>query len=125
MDVSIALARILGILMLFLGISIFNRKTVAGLLEEMERQRGFLWLSGLIAAVFGAVIVSLGGFWFSDWRIVISVLGWLSLLKGIIILIFPDFAVSFYKQFRMKCLVLGGIIAVVLGLFLCYAGFFA
>ncbi len=125
MDVSIILARILGILFLLIGISIFNRKTVTALLEEMERQRGFLWLSGLIAAVFGAVIVSLGGFWFSDWRIVISVIGWLSLIKGLCILIFPESAISFYREFKVKCSVWGGIIAIIIGLFLCYAGFFA
>ncbi len=125
MDISIILARILGILFLVLGISLFNRKTVVVLLEEMERQKGFSWLGGLIAVVFGAVIVSLGGFWFSDWRVVISVIGWLSLLKGFFILVFPESSASFYHEFKMKCSTVGGIAVVVIGLFLCYTGFFA
>ncbi len=125
MDISLVLARIVGILFLILGISLFNRKTVTVLLDEMERQKGFSWLGGFIAAVFGAVIVSLGGFWFSDWRIVISVIGWLSLLKGFFILVFPESTISLYREFKAKCSTIGGIIMVVIGLFLCYAGFFA
>jgi uncharacterized protein YjeT (DUF2065 family) len=122
MDATIILAQILGILFAAIGLATaINRKTVAATIEEMSRNQGFLWLFGFIALVIGATIIVLNDAWTSGLTLLITIMGWLALFKGIFILFFPKATAMLYKKCNTGAvLVLGGFAAFILGLVLLY-----
>lgn len=122
--ISEVMARILGIIFVVLGLSMaFNKKFTAAAVQEMMQNKGLLWLGGLIALSMGAVIVALNNIWTWGLPLVITIMGWMSLLKGLLILVFPNSTISLYKKINNQTLfIFGGIAAAVFGLVLVYMG---
>ena|SRR5580704_4347162 len=126
MNTTIVLTQTLGIIMTVVGISLLvSKKNAVALLETMTQSAAITWLSGFIALVFGAVIISLNNIWSgSSLQLFITVIGWLAILKGAFILVFPNTAVPFYKKANKGGLfVLVGVVVFVVGLILLYKGF--
>jgi len=126
MDLIIIIAQILGITLTITGLSvIINKNNISGAIDELIRNQGFLWLFGFIVLVMSALIIALNNVWSSGLlKLFITIVGWLGLVKGAFILIFPGSAVPLYKKFNKgSILSLGGIIAFVIGLLLLYKGF--
>ena len=74
-------------------------------MEELLRligDRGFTLVSGYLALIIGLATVILHNVWVADWRVVITVFGWLSLLKGIVRIGFPEITQKFAPTFRDK-----------------------
>jgi hypothetical protein len=113
----------LGIFFLVVGISmVVDGKGTAAVMQEAVQRKEYLWMWGLAATATGAIILPLNNMWTSGLPLLITVMGWLALLKGIFILIFPGAAVSLYRKLGTSGLfVFAGIVAIALGLFLLYA----
>jgi len=65
------------------------------LLEKVFRvvdDTRFTFLSGYLALVLGLVTVILHNVWSVDWRIIVTLFGWLALLKGVALIGFPKIA---------------------------------
>lgn len=122
MNITTLLAQFWGILFVVLGLSvILNKKSMSAVLQEMTQNKGYLWLMGFVMLALGAILVVLSNVWTSGLTLLITVIGWLVLIKGIFILFFPDDAVSLYRKFNTnRWLVLMGVVALVLGLILMY-----
>ncbi len=122
MDISIAIAQVLGIFFVLVGLSmVAQSKATAAAIEASVENKGTLWLWGFIALLVGAVIIVLNNAWASGLQLLVTVIGWIALLKGIFILFFPGAAVSLYRKFNMSgMLVFCGVVAFVLGLVLIY-----
>ena len=114
------IAQILGIILLIMGLSLMiNKKGVASLLEEVSKSVGLLWIYGFIALSMGAVMVTLNNYWTSGLPLFITILGWLTLIKGIYILVFPATTISLYRKFNKSHMFFtAGLISFVLGLLL-------
>ena len=125
MDNSIVLAQILGIVYLALGLELlFKRKFVSAAMNEALEKPASLWIMGLIALVIGAVMVTIQGIWSADWRIIVTITGWVALLKGLFILFFPHAAEKLYRKWNNESfLTAGGVVAALLGLLLLYVSF--
>ena len=120
MDISIVLAKILGLCFAILGLSmLFNKKWTALAIEEIIKNQGLTWLAGFITLVIGAVLVVLNNVWTSGLPLFITILGWLTLIKGTIVLVFPNLTISYYKKMNNgNIFVWGGAIVFILGLIL-------
>jgi len=109
-----------GALFLAVGISIL-RSDFNAAFESLIEHKGLLWLTGLLTFLIGLVSVLL----YRDWTgmttgSLVTLFGWLTLVKGATILLAPGFAVSYYQSVSNSSLIKGaGIIAIVLGL-LCF-----
>jgi hypothetical protein len=127
MDISIIFAQIIGIVCLVAGLEVvFNRRFVSAAIEDTLRNAAVLWVMGLIALVVGATVIAVQNVWSSDWRLVITVVGWIALLKGAFIMLFPGSAAWLYRKCNTTGLLMAsGILAVILGLFFLYVGFLA
>jgi drug/metabolite transporter (DMT)-like permease len=122
MDFSIAIAQVLGIFFVVAGVSmVANGKATAAAVEESAQNKGILFLWGILALLIGAVIVVLNNVWTSGFALLVTILGWLALIKGTFILLFPGVAASLYKKCgKSGLLVVVGVVIVVLGLVLLY-----
>ncbi|MGD0076730.1 MAG: hypothetical protein ABSD31_20740 [Candidatus Binataceae bacterium] len=125
MDNSIILAQILGIIFLVTGLELLlKRKFVSAAINDALDRPASLWIMGFIALIVGAIMVPLRNLWTSDWRVVIPIIGWVALLKAIVILFFPEFTVALYRKWNAaSVLVFSAIVTTVLGLFLLWLGF--
>jgi hypothetical protein len=84
------LARIFGLYMLAAGVGLaLNNHNLPRMLEEMRRPFIF-YLGGLIAFAIGAVIVSVHNDFSGPLAIFITLIGWVALAEGVIMLAFPN-----------------------------------
>jgi hypothetical protein len=79
----------------------------------------------LIAIVVGALMVVAHNIWEADWRIVITLIAWSALIKGAVIVLFPQFYQDRLSKFLAckKSYHVSMIIVLLLGIFLAYEGF--
>lgn len=120
------LARFFGIFLLIIGLSTLNKKSFTSIIDGLMNNKVLFWLTGLLALTIGAAVLALYSGWSADWRVVITVIGWLALIKGSIIMLFPDALATFYKKLRISGIFyVTGTVAILIGAFLLYIGFIA
>jgi hypothetical protein len=84
------LARIFGLYMLAAGIGVaLNSDNMARIIDEMRQSAFAFYLGGLIAFAIGAAIVSLHNDFSGPLAIFITLIGWVALAEGVIMLAFP------------------------------------
>ena len=95
MATSIFLAKLIGPVLLVIGIALLTNgavyRTLAG---EFLNSPALIFLSGLITLPTGLAIVLTHNVWIADWRILITVLGWLAIFGGAVRLLAPQRAAS-------------------------------
>ena len=102
METSILIAKILATVYFsfFLGL-LFSSKYYKKELPKLVDNSAYLILGGYMAIVFGFLILEFHNYWNSDWTVIITIFGWLSLLKGIILIVFPQMFTA-YKTTILK-----------------------
>ncbi len=90
MSTSKYIARLIGPLFLVMGLGMMaEANTVRALSAEFLSNLSLIYLAGMLALVAGLAIVNAHNLWVADWRVVITILGWLSVIGGVIRLLFP------------------------------------
>ncbi len=101
MEISIFLARFLGGFFVIFG-SLFIITRQLGKTIEMTEDKAFVISTGYITLLMGLVTVVLHNMWVADWRIVITLLGWFTLIKGIMKVGFPEQIHKQAQKFKKK-----------------------
>jgi hypothetical protein len=123
---SIFLAKLIGPLMLAVGIGIFVNGAVYRLLaDEFLRSRALIYLSGLLLMTAGLAIVLTHNVWRADWVVLITILGWLAAIGGAIRIVMPQGTERVGRRLLKEKhgLTIGGIVWVALGAILCVFGY--
>jgi hypothetical protein len=126
MSNSLFLARLIGPVMLVVGLAVFaNPRGFREMSEEFLASRALLFLSGLILMPAGLAIVLTHNIWALDWRVLITLLGWLAAIGGALRLFGPLFVVKAGHAMLNKPYFasVAAAIWVVLGLLFCFFGF--
>ncbi len=88
---SVFLARLIGPLMLAVGIGIFVNGAVYRMLaDEFLRSRALIYLSGLLTMTAGLALILTHNVWRADWPVIITILGWLAAIGGAVRIIAPQ-----------------------------------
>jgi uncharacterized membrane protein HdeD (DUF308 family) len=127
MPLSIALAQILALFYVIVGLGmLFNTGYYRKMYEQAVKNPSMLLVSGMFALVAGIFLVLFHNFWVYSWEVIITVIGWAALIKGILLLLIPGQMMDMSKKwFKKKYLVASsGGVAVLLGVLLGYYGFF-
>ena len=123
MNIANTLAVLMGSALVIVGITLFNKSYFNAVVTDLANSKGLLWLTGFITFVMGMVIVALYNVWSADWRVLVTVLGWLTVIKGALIMLFPSGMMLFYRRFLSNhLLTFSGIYAVILGALLLFLG---
>ena len=97
--ITYALAKILGLALLVLGIYIVvNWKTIPKTIDNMQKNPWQLYLLNIIRLTIGLTVVVLHNVWVADWPLFITLIGWLVLLKGIIGFLFQEHVKNLVKE---------------------------
>src|SRR5262245_3246653 len=126
MDRSIFLARLLGptFAAIALGILI-NLGIYERMIAEALHPGILFYLSGLLSLLAGLAIVNLHNTWCADWRVIITVLGWLMTIGGTIRIVVPQVAIAIGSTLyggRAPTIVVALIVGA-LGAFLSFKGY--
>ena len=84
MTPSIFIARILGPVLLVIGIGLLlEGDTFRAMAGEFVRDQGLIYLAGILTLAAGLAILNVHHLWTRDWRVLITIFGWLFLVGGI------------------------------------------
>lgn len=112
MDVSIFFARLWGGFFVIFGL-LFLVTRYLGKVIEMTEDRSFVISTGYITLLMGLITVILHNLWVADWRVVITILGWSTLIKGVMKIGFPEVihkqAQAFKRRQTLEAVILLGL----------------
>jgi hypothetical protein len=126
MELSIFLAKVLGLYFLIVGIGILlNGQRIKGIITEIDSNPALLLFSGIVPLIVGTLVVVSHTVWEADWRVIVTLIGWLAFIKGIVRVVFPKLAMRFDGKIAKKPFLLKifAIIILLLAAFLCFAGY--
>jgi uncharacterized protein YjeT (DUF2065 family) len=108
-----------------LGMSV-NRNFYKVMINKMIENEAVLFVTGLLVFVIGYFLVAYHNIWSGGWTIVITIFGWLALVKGLMMIVIPERSIKLYNSIKIseKQLGLYGVIVFVLGVVLTYLGYF-
>jgi hypothetical protein len=99
MTLSLFLGAVFGWYLLFFSLLIlFRYSLIENITRETIGHQPTLILGAMIAFIVGLLLVVGHPVWVWDWPIIITLLGWLILLKGIFLLLFPKQTTKFLTQ---------------------------
>lgn len=118
MQHSAFIARLMGPVLLINAIAILvNRRGFQEMIAGATRNPAVIYLTGLLTLLAGLLVVEFHNVWALDWRVLITIVGWLSILGGIARIIFPaGMAAIGEKMVSRDSLMVGGaIVSILLG----------
>lgn len=121
MEISIFFAKLWGSYFIIFGLLSLITKQL-GKTIEMTDNKAFVISTGYITLIMGLVTVILHNVWVADWRIAITILGWSTLIKGILKIGFPEFIHKQAQHFKSQQM-LEAIILLALGGWLLWMSF--
>jgi hypothetical protein len=68
---------------------LFNFGSFPALAEQISRDPGLIFVSGILLFVAGLAIVRAHNIWTGGWPVLVTVLGWLTVLGGLLRMLFP------------------------------------
>ena len=125
MDSTLFLAQLIGTLFTTVGIGMFlNQQYYAKMIMDFSKNSALIYLGGITALVFGFLILSVHQKWGACAEIIVTLVGHVALIKGILMILFPACIANICKCMLKKELIpLYGALALALGVYLLYAGF--
>jgi hypothetical protein len=91
MHKSIFLARLIGPVLLAIGIGVLlNAPVFRVMVGQFLHSYALIFVSGLLTLTAGLAIVLTHNVWEGDWRVVITILGWLGVIGGLFRIIVPQ-----------------------------------
>jgi len=129
MNTSKYIARLMGPVLLIIGIGmalgLLMETDYSSLMKEFIGNRAVIFLTGILALLAGVAIVNAHNVWEPDWRLIVTILGWLLVLRGIMLLVFPE-AVQRIGDHIVASgtgVMAGAAVTFVLGAILCIMGY--
>ncbi len=120
------IAAYVGPLMIALAAGLLmNRKVLPDLAQQLAHEYGLIFLSGALLFLGGLAIVRAHNVWSGGWRVLVTVLGWLGIVGGLMrVIYFRHLAQLSGTVATMPNVVLGSALAMLfLGAFLTLKGY--
>lgn len=124
MNLSIFLAKAWGLFLIIISLAfLINKKNLQTILQAYQSKWNVL-VSGSINLVVGILMVLSHNIWTWNWKVIITLFGWVALIKGVVRLVWPSEVDQIRKLLvdsRWVSVLL--IIALALGVYLTFIGF--
>ena len=107
-----------------IGIAV-NPEFYKTIFSDFVERPAVLYLGGMMPLIVGYLIVAFHNTWTADLSVIITVLGWLALIKGVLILVKPKLMIAMTKGLveKKKFMKIEAIVAIVLGVVFAGLGF--
>ena len=127
METSILIAKLFGVTYLFAGVGmLINADYYHKAIKELVKSASFMMMGGMMATLAGVLIVIYHNIWSGPWWVVlITIFGWISLLKGFMYLAFPQSLSSFLPMYKKEYMPMWAVLVLAIGVVFGYYGFVA
>lgn len=125
-DLSIYLAKLIGLSYAFIGIALFFKPhDFQNTIKIIAKSNGIMSLISIIPLIVGLAIIIGHNIWVMHWVVLITIIGWLIFLKGILRLFFYKEVMKRWEKLAVnkKFFVWLGIVLFIVGLYLAAKGF--
>lgn len=124
MDAATFLAQLIGVLYTVMGLSIFlDSPRFRQMLTDIQKANAvFLYIAGVTALSIGFTIITFHNVWTADWQGALTLIGWIALAKGVLLLLQPKLLIQKVAFWQDRLLFTAGLLLCV-GLFFGYHGF--
>ena len=117
-NTSIFLAKFWGwYLLIFFLILTFNPKRIIQIIRDLKDQK-FVILTAFIGIIIGLLNILFHNIWENSWTIIITLIGWASLLLGLSLFIFPKRTANWLDFINIKFVQMLYMLLFLIGLFL-------
>jgi len=125
MEVSFFLARIFGVYLVITALAVMvNKDRYKDAHKELKRDKLQTHSMGALVLILGLLTIGFHNVWVG-WPILITLIGWVMLVKGSMILIAPDLMIKLSEDMGWNDSInLYGFAGMLMGAFLLYLGFF-
>ena len=123
MEVTFFLAKGFSIYLVVIGIAmLFNREYYTTAANEMLDHSGLSFFTSIFTLILGIILVLSHNIWTLNWTVVITVLAWLTFLKGILRLLMPAHFSKCMRIYETSCYYYTvTVLSILVGLYLgCY-----
>ncbi len=128
METSQLLARVIGPYMLIAGLGLLiSRDRYIDMLANMKSQPLLLMVMGAFTLLLGLLLLQFHNIWTMGWPVLVTLIGWITVLKGAVAMIAPQAMSHMAEKFKNKPTLLSmqAAIAILFGAFMSYMGYFA
>ena len=123
---AILIARLIGPLFAALGIGLLLNSTFyAAAVGEGAHSPVLIAIAGMATLVAGLAILNAHRAWTADWRVLVTLIGWLFIIAGLIRLILPTLAETLAPAVYSgpAALMVAGVVVLVVGGILSFEGY--
>ena len=127
MELSLFLAKAWGLYIVIITLALLIRKNTLHRLINSVQDTNTTLIYSFLALIIGVLSILSHNIWSTDWRVLITLFGWVSFLKGLTLLLHPEYSIKMLKLFKIQRL--GGfiyiylVVGLIVGVFLTYVGF--
>jgi hypothetical protein len=122
-NVSLFLAKFWGwYLIIFFFILSFNPKRIVQTIKDLEDQK-FAIITSFLSIIIGLLNILFHNIWESDYRLIITLIGWFALVNGLALFIFPKRTISWINFINIKFVQVFYVLLFFIGIFLLNVGF--
>ena len=125
MEVGFFLAKAWSLYMVLIGVGFLINKNGLKKMVSVAQDDGFIFMTGFIALILGILHVLSFNMWEPDWRGLVTLLGWITLIKGFTRIAWPTWTKKMTKSFAKKNLDVWMWVVIAIGLYLGYVAWWA
>lgn len=101
LETSIFLAQFWGSLMVITcAVFLIRKQVLMKEIMESSRDATFLLMSGYLAIMMGLITILMHNVWTLDWKGVVTLFGWIALIKGIAGIGYPEHVLKLTRIFK-------------------------
>jgi len=126
MQTSLFIARLLGPIFLTVGIALLTRpEAFRALLREFIASGVLMYLAGVLGLLGGLAVVLTNNLWVLDWRVLITLVGWTSIVRALVTIFRPQQIVSIGGRLieHRGTFTIAAVVDLLIGAILSYFGF--
>jgi hypothetical protein len=125
MELSLLLAKIIGLILMLVAVALLINKKNVDLLFSLYKHPEAVFVTGILETVLGVVFILNHNIWTLDFRGIITIVGWILLVRGIGRVLFPSRVTRMLKKFKKMQSVIAPLLIFVflIGTYLAYMGF--
>ena len=104
---------------------LINLGSISTLVESVSRDPALVLVSGVLSFVAGLAVVRVHNYWARDWAVLVTILGWLLLVGGLVRILFPIWLAGMAANLAQNTGFIAGeaVVFLVIGAFLSYKAY--
>jgi len=128
MPTSIFIAKLLGPVYAVVGIALLVKvESYRVMLQEFLQSAVLRYLAGLLGLLAGLALVLTHNVWVFDWRLLITLIGWVTIVRAVVTILQPEQIVALGNAVlkHRTAFTVAAAVNLLIGLVLTYFGYFA